>query len=397
MNLSRDIIIIIFNHLVIIDQRSWIRCNKQLNQLYPRVKKSEKEFLKLIHESKFLSGKKKINLNKCEIYALETIYYGRKNLLERYLKKKELTILFTKYYRLYRNMVERNPDICKKLYKIYRVFGTTITESAASSGNLKLVKWMKKQGCHIYSVCNIAAENGHIEIIKWARENGYDHWIINTCVRAAFGGHLEVLKWLQENKYPWNSDTCSKASLNGHFEVLKWARENGCPWDKYTCIYAARAGNFEILKWARENGCTLDSETCHEAALNGDLEMLKWARENPCAWSGSECVNAVKNGDLKMLKWIWENGFPEHWYISENKNLCDHAFNHDRLEIFQWLQKKGVAWNADKEHEIVENQQYNLENEELLLEKKRIELDIEKKRLDEERTKIMKFNNEMKN
>ena len=72
---------------------------------------------------------------------------------------------------------------------------------------------------------------------------------------AASGGDLEMLKWARENDCPWDKQTCADAAMGGHLEVLKWARENGCPWDERTCAFAAEGGHLEMLKWARENDC----------------------------------------------------------------------------------------------------------------------------------------------
>ena len=102
--------------------------------------------------------------------------------------------------------------------------------------------------------CHIAAQRGNIRLLKYLRENGC-HWNEYTCSHAARNGHLEVLKWARQNGCPWSEYTCFQAAENGHLEVLKWARENGCPWNEYTCFGAAENGHLEVLKWARKNGC----------------------------------------------------------------------------------------------------------------------------------------------
>ena len=68
MDLPLDIIILIFNYLIVIDQRNWIFCNKQLYQLSNLVKNSELIFIKLMYESKFVhyDENNKLTLNKYE-------------------------------------------------------------------------------------------------------------------------------------------------------------------------------------------------------------------------------------------------------------------------------------------------------------------------------------------
>ena len=46
---------------------------------------------------------------------------------------------------------------------------------------------------------------------------------------AAVGGHLKVLQWLRANGCPWDKDTLTIARTRGHLEVEKWAMANGCP------------------------------------------------------------------------------------------------------------------------------------------------------------------------
>ena len=48
---------------------------------------------------------------------------------------------------------------------------------------------------------------------------------------AASSGNLKLVMWLRGEGCPWDIDTCFWAVEQGHVEVLRWARENGCPWD----------------------------------------------------------------------------------------------------------------------------------------------------------------------
>jgi len=154
--------------------------------------------------------------------------------------------------------------------------------SAASCGALRIIKWLRENGCPWdEETCEYAAEKGHLEVLKWLRANGCP-WNTYTCEYAADNGHLEILQWARANGCPWNEETCAYAAENGHLEILQWARANGCPWDEYTCSYAAKNGHFEILKWARANGCPWNEQTCEKAAENSHFEILQWARANGC-------------------------------------------------------------------------------------------------------------------
>jgi hypothetical protein len=80
---------------------------------------------------------------------------------------------------------------------------------------------------------------------------------------AATKGQLEVLKWARDNGCDWNSDTCSSAARGGQLDLLKWLRDNGCDWDYKTAAYAAEGGHLDLLKWALGIGAEiLDCNMC---------------------------------------------------------------------------------------------------------------------------------------
>ena len=56
---------------------------------------------------------------------------------------------------------------------------------------------------------------------------------------AASSGNLKLVMWLRGEGCPWDIDTCYWAVKKGHVEVLRWARENGCPWTANTRDKAA--------------------------------------------------------------------------------------------------------------------------------------------------------------
>ena len=56
---------------------------------------------------------------------------------------------------------------------------------AAGSGNLKLVQWLRAEGC------------------------AWDWW---TCYQAVQNSHVEVLCWLCENGYPWSAAIRDRAA-----------------------------------------------------------------------------------------------------------------------------------------------------------------------------------------
>jgi hypothetical protein len=212
---------------------------------------------------------------------------------------------------------------------------------AASGGQLKMLQWLRANGCPWREeTCEVAASNGHLEVLQWARANGApcDY---RTCMEAAYRGHLEVMQWMRANGAPWDARTCTYAALGGHLEVLQWARANGAPWDYKTCSSAAHAGHLEVLQWARANGAPWDKVTCKNAAHAGHLEVLQWARANGAPWDAWTCAWAAGRGHLEVLQWARANGAP--W----DEKTCYEAAREGHLEVLQWARDNGAPWNKE--------------------------------------------------
>ena len=57
--------------------------------------------------------------------------------------------------------------------------------------------------------------------------------------QAAAGGHMKVLQYMKDNGCPIDNTACDAAARKGNLQLLKWLRENGFPWDSDTTKEAA--------------------------------------------------------------------------------------------------------------------------------------------------------------
>ena len=57
---------------------------------------------------------------------------------------------------------------------------------------------------------------------------------------GAGSGNLKLVQWLKAEGCKWDHMTCYCAIDKGHLEVLRWARENGCEWEVFDRDEAAR-------------------------------------------------------------------------------------------------------------------------------------------------------------
>ncbi len=110
--------------------------------------------------------------------------------------------------------------------------------------------------CVTNRLYNITFVGGWLPLLQYASKFApIAHWIKLVTASAAHSGNLELLQWLRANGCAWDADTCSNAARNGHLHVLKWARANGCEWSSYACACAAGAGRLDMLQWLHAEGC----------------------------------------------------------------------------------------------------------------------------------------------
>jgi len=97
--------------------------------------------------------------------------------------------------------------------------------------------------------------------LKWARKNGcpLDEPVFYY---AAHWGNMKMLKWLWKQGCSWNSSssTCETAASAGHLKVLKWLKKKGCTGDVSAPLAAAAKGNLEVLKWLLDGGCNWNAK-----------------------------------------------------------------------------------------------------------------------------------------
>eukprot|EP00173_Palmaria_palmata_P000761 Plantae.Rhodophyta-Palmaria_palmata.ctg13768.p1 GENE.Plantae.Rhodophyta-Palmaria_palmata.ctg13768~~Plantae.Rhodophyta-Palmaria_palmata.ctg13768.p1 ORF type:complete len:319 (-),score=6.47 Plantae.Rhodophyta-Palmaria_palmata.ctg13768:57-941(-) len=168
-------------------------------------------------------------------------------------------------------------------------FGRDCMFRAVVAGQLECVYWLAaNRHCVWNAYCTYAAASrGCFQSLNWARR-AYncalddDERIMEA---AATHGRLKMIQWLRTNGCPWNETCMELAAGGGHLEALQWMRANGCPWDATCIAEAARYGQLEVIKWARANGCPWD-ESCTAAASNylssTNQHVIQWLQENGC-------------------------------------------------------------------------------------------------------------------
>lgn len=204
----------------------------------------------------------------------------------------------------------------------------------AMYGNLRLMKFARKD-FHVFSeVCMIIAERGDLEMLKYVNECECEK-THGVCTVLAKKGYLECLKYAHTHGWPWNAETCAGAA---NLQCLQYAHENGCAWDARTCSNAAKYGRLDCLRYAHENDCDWNADVYRNAAAGGYLEIIKYAHERKCIHTRGECKLAAANGHLDCLQYLHEA--KASW-----GSTCELAALGGHLDCLQYARSHGCRWN----------------------------------------------------
>lgn len=245
--------------------------------------------------------------------------------------------------------------------------------SAVSSGNIELVKWLRSEGAQWNDNTLVsAARNGNIELLQYLFQSGCPFTNSIACAVAVTKKSLEVLQFLHQHDVPWTERTCINAARDGNLEALHYARSNGCAWNSYSLLEAALYGHYDVVKYCLENGCPFsdiissncmahsdhdqalkilkllwsfsvpwDTNTCASAARNGNLDALKWARSHGYSWDEWTLWNAVALNDVAIIQYCFENYCPYTEEIYESAVCCK-----DPISILKLLRNFGCEWST---------------------------------------------------
>lgn len=187
---------------------------------------------------------------------------------------------------------------------------------AVISGKLSSVKWMYKNGFAIADpfFVDIAASRGRIDIVKYLC--GKVGATSDTVAIAVKSGNMGLVKWLRKNeKHSWMSadedaELCNAAASVNNYEMLKWLIRKGCKMSAGVLISFAKCGNLAALQQLHSDGYCLVSGCCNLAARHDHLEILKWLHENGCKWNNITWVFAKVGGSSRILQYLRDNGCP---------------------------------------------------------------------------------------
>jgi|AntAceMinimDraft_5_1070358.scaffolds.fasta_scaffold05463_4 hypothetical protein len=166
-----------------------------------------------------------------------------------------------------------------------------VCEEAAAGGRLNVLVWLYANKAEfVDSMFGYAASGGHVSTLKWLVEHAEGDIMqrlqsprLNLCVSAAESGNIFALQWLRDHGCFWDERVSRAAARYGHLALLKWVDLNKCPLDNNLLLSGARGGHLEVVKWAfikqPESHAYLScaSEVACEA---GYTEIFEWLLQN---------------------------------------------------------------------------------------------------------------------
>ena len=116
--------------------------------------------------------------------------------------------------------------------------------------------------------CYQVAFTNKLELLKWAREEKKCEWDSGTISSAASQGNLEMVKYCVANECPIYEWACANAAGHGHLEILKYLHETAkAPWNFWAVRDAHVKNQTECLQYLLDNNCPLPSGWRYEDGI----------------------------------------------------------------------------------------------------------------------------------
>lgn len=181
-----------------------------------------------------------------------------------------------------------------------------------SSGNIKLLQWMRDNKIDISLVSDLYNRTTDINVLDWLYSQGMNNFYYGI-TKSLTEGNIEAVKWFfDKGFYPEYGDTMRYAVKSGNFELVKWLGSKKCPCDHFASSEAAENGYFDILKWLKNYGCPFNDNTVYTAIYAGHFDIVKWMREEKCSFEGEYLLyNAKRGGHMEIYNWLKDIGVSE--------------------------------------------------------------------------------------
>lgn len=130
-----------------------------------------------------------------------------------------------------------------------------VIRELAIHGNLEMMKVVFDHGLEksIKSATFLPYISGKYDVGKFIMSRCLGSYF-DVYIGAILSGNLNLIKRLRKEDCELWTEGCTAAALMGSIQILKWLRKHNTPWYAQTCVAAVKAGNLRVLKWIYNNG-----------------------------------------------------------------------------------------------------------------------------------------------
>ncbi|KXZ51180.1 hypothetical protein GPECTOR_13g667 [Gonium pectorale] len=202
------------------------------------------------------------------------------------------------------------------------------SSAAVRRGDLAMLRALHLHGCQVdLDMVTAAAYGGHLHVVEWLLETLGEgpRAQLSTIVAesAAYSGNVRLLARLRELGCPMDAHTFNAAAEAGCEVALEWLVEHGCPMGIAGKPYVNAYDNRDraTLRALRRLGvpwCQLGATftRCLEGAI--DLPCLRWLLEEGCPvdWHSALALarrRRAEEGMAEVLTWLEETWRQQRW------------------------------------------------------------------------------------
>jgi hypothetical protein len=138
---------------------------------------------------------------------------------------------------------------------------------AIKYNHFEMIILLKKYNCPwdeiVFEIAfNQAVNNNNFRVINWLKynkcptTNNYEYFI-----KAASVGNLKIMKWLKKHKYKMNEFVFNSAAENGNMQNILWLYKNGCKYNTVVYSKAVQTYNFVLMEWLENNNFPINVKT----------------------------------------------------------------------------------------------------------------------------------------
>jgi hypothetical protein len=191
----------------------------------------------------------------------------------------------------------------------------SVCAAAAKRGCYDALRWAHEHGCDWQEqpILQSAASSGNIEMTAWVKRQPAVLCTPQAMYTAAAHGHTAMCEYLHAEGVAWHHLVCSVAARGSHLGTLRWLHEHGCPWSsRVICLDAAKGGSVGVLSYLQQQGVNFTATRLRDMLLSAGahkkLAAAQWLREQGAQWPAKLTFQFVLSWSGEVLAWARAEG-----------------------------------------------------------------------------------------